>query len=355
MTTLTQRKIVLYEFFSGVGGMRMSVESAIRPIGGNGTEKSCFCLAACHAFEIAANANAIYRHNFAKDQAPHFTLTEQQIERLTSLPRICDDNDDSQVDVLWTLSPPCQPFTHKPGASHLDIQDTRCRGLQDGVLRLLQEAVHQPRWILLENVKGFADSTMCRLWQDTLTQCDYTWKEYLLSPTQLGIPNHRMRYYLIAEHSQRFASKMERIIHTTFPQCNAMPPPASARPLSEYIDTNADVDLRLRVPDTVWEKPWAHELDIVDETSMETHCFTSSYGRLYHPASGSLLRRTSSNGDSSFVRRFSPIEVARLLHFDASFAVPDDLKLERQYKHVANAVNVAAVACLVEELIYPPP
>ena len=32
--------------------------------------------------------------------------------------------------------------------------------LQDGILRLLREAVHMSRCIHLENVKGFADSTL---------------------------------------------------------------------------------------------------------------------------------------------------------------------------------------------------
>lgn len=331
----------------------MGVERAIRRIGDDdGSSASSCCLAACHAFEIAANANAIYRHNFSNDRAPNFTLTEQQIERLTGLPEgVVVDNPSSSVDTLWTLSPPCQPFTRKPGANHLDIHDTRCRGLQDGVMRLLQETtLNKPRWILLENVKGFAGSTMCLLWQETLTACEYTWKEYLVSPTQLGIPNHRMRYYMVAEHSQRFAAD-RGTIYKTLPILGTDASPVRVQPLSEYIDNGADKDRHLRVPSIVWEKPWSHELDIVSDTTDETHCFTASYGRLFHPASGSLLRRKNDDDDSSFVRRFSPIEVARLLHFDASFALPDELKLERQYKHVANAVNVAVVACLVEELI----
>jgi tRNA (cytosine38-C5)-methyltransferase len=305
----------LIEFFSGIGGMRLGVEQAL---------PSGEVLEACHAYEIAANANAIYLHNFPQE-GDQFTLTCQQIERLESVP---------EADI-WTLSPPCQPFTRKPGAKHLDMEDSRCLGLK-GIMRLLPG--HQPRWIVLENVKGFVGSQMLEAWKECLRDCGYSWKEYLLSPTQFGIPNHRTRYYIICEHSDRFVSNDGMIV---------MGPnlaDVEMKTIADYMEGD-NIHESLLVPEDVLQQPWAKELDIVDKNDTITHCFTSSYGRIYHPASGSLLFY------DDCLRRFSPKEVANMLCFPKDYSFPSDLAIERQYKHICNAVNVTVVEYLVRELM----
>lgn len=37
---------------------------------------------------------------------------------------------------------------------------------------------------------------------DTLKECEYAYQEFLLTPLQLGIPNSRMRYYLLVSAPQ---------------------------------------------------------------------------------------------------------------------------------------------------------
>ena len=58
----------------------------------------------------------------------------------------------------------------------------------------------RPRWIFLENVQGFCESNTLKIFKEVLRLCNYNIKQYMLSPSILGIPNRRMRYYLTACH-----------------------------------------------------------------------------------------------------------------------------------------------------------
>ena len=53
---------------------------------------------------------------------------------------------------VWTLSPPCQPFTR--GGREADDEDPRSRSLIS-LMRILEELKDPPMWIVLENVKNF--------------------------------------------------------------------------------------------------------------------------------------------------------------------------------------------------------
>ena len=53
----------------------------------------------------------------------------------------------------------------------------------------------------MENVKGFDQATTRNDLLDALRSRDYHWQEFLLSPEQIGMPNSRLRYYLIASRT----------------------------------------------------------------------------------------------------------------------------------------------------------
>jgi hypothetical protein len=61
-------------------------------------------------------------------------------------------------------------------------------------LKLLKD---KPKFIILENVKGFCNSESHVEWTETLIECGYSWRQYLLTPFQFRIPNNRMRFYMI--------------------------------------------------------------------------------------------------------------------------------------------------------------
>lgn len=138
------------------------------------------------------------------------SLLQRQIEALTLeyYNRVAAD--------IWTMSPPCQPYT-RVGLQQ-GSQDARSRSFLY-LLDVLKQMVHRPKYILVENVKGFEVSHLvlpisscmhARLNHDviqesdsrdmlveTLEDCGYIFQEFLLTPLQLGIPNSRMRYYLL--------------------------------------------------------------------------------------------------------------------------------------------------------------
>ena len=54
----------------------------------------------------------------------------------------------------------------------------------------------------MENVKGFELSETRDHFTQVLSEAGYQFQEFLLSPEQIGIPNSRLRYYLIATRGE---------------------------------------------------------------------------------------------------------------------------------------------------------
>ncbi|XP_014447561.1 tRNA (cytosine(38)-C(5))-methyltransferase isoform X6 [Tupaia chinensis] len=94
------------------------------------------------------------------------------------------------------MSPPCQPFT-RIGLQG-DMTDPRTNSFLY-ILDILPRLQKLPKYILLENVKGFEVSSSRDLLIQTIENCGFQYQEFLLSPTSLGIPNSRLRYFLIAK------------------------------------------------------------------------------------------------------------------------------------------------------------
>ncbi|XP_044533694.1 tRNA (cytosine(38)-C(5))-methyltransferase isoform X3 [Gracilinanus agilis] len=102
-------------------------------------KESCVSAEVVAAVDVNTIANEVYKHNF-----PHTQLWAKTIEGIT----LKEFNQLSFNMIL--MSPPCQPFTRD---------------------RFVQ----------------------------TLENCGFKYQEFLLSPVSLGIPNSRLRYFLIAK------------------------------------------------------------------------------------------------------------------------------------------------------------
>merc|ERR1712194_243451 len=161
---------------------------------------------------------------------------------------------DGKADI-WTMSPPCQPFTNTLHAKHRDIEDRRCKGFLS-LMNLLDKIKKKPLWIMLENVKTFSNSKALDLWRECLTRCGYTYKEILLSPVQFGIPNHRMRFYMICEHSNRFVESGLEVPSTN--------PPQTLHLLKKFI-LNKDIkELEpFLISRNTLQQKWAHDIPVV--------------------------------------------------------------------------------------------
>lgn len=134
------------------------------------------------AFEINTNANVVYRANFRSPVAQKSIQDHPQdfFQRLGA--------------EVFVMSPPCQPYTRvglqKGG------QDTRAESFFF-ILDLIKNLPKGPEFILIENVKGFETSDTREDTVRILHECGYHFVEFLLSPSQFGIPNSRLRYYLV--------------------------------------------------------------------------------------------------------------------------------------------------------------
>nr|AAV85978.1 5' cytosine DNA methyl transferase-like protein [Pristionchus pacificus] len=302
-------EVKVLEFYCGIGGIHFALKRTSIP----------FHIAA--AFDINTTTNVIYRHNF-----PSTKLKESNIQgvSVSSLDKLGAE--------LWTMSPPCQPFTLKGNRKGDD--DPRCDSFKK-LLHCLNKMSNRPRWIFIENVSAFHSTSMHSTLIETLNTIGYRIEEYMLSPVQLGIPNSRPRYYLLA-------SLMEGPVHNEY-----------VSHLYQYIDGVEECEMstvREYLSDNVdtaylsSDKVDANNLSIVEPSSISSSCFTKSYTQ-FLVGCGSYLRTCSG------IRPFSPREVASLMSFPNSFSWPHQITQKQVYRALGNSVNVLVVSKLLERLL----
>lgn len=139
--------------------------------------------------DVNNSANDVYRHNFPS--------TNQQSRNIVSL--TAKEINQLQPDVIM-MSPPCQPFTRT--GLKMDVNDPRCSSF----LHLLDVIpnLNSVQYVLMENVVGFETSAMRNAFVETLKTSEFFFREFIITPEKLGIPNSRNRYYLIARKKRDF-------------------------------------------------------------------------------------------------------------------------------------------------------
>lgn len=275
---------------------------------------ACPWLKVVAAVDINRDSQAVYATNFS---------TPYSVKELESLP--FEWLSEQRAD-LWWMSPPCAPFTRK--GARRDLRDIRTRALLH-----LMDAVRavRPSIVTIENVVGFETS-------QTFSQIDAAWKDVgyrmqvlTLCPTQLGWPNRRPRVYAIASQN---------------PVCLPLVRRNSAPTLKQIVESCTQNDLslaeqNLALDSTIVSKYHA-ALDVVDlnDPSSVTACFGSSYGR--------ALTKAGSYVKTAFgLRRFTPREVANILGFPVTFALPRHLPMRRQWQLLGNSLSIPAVSHLM--------
>ncbi len=290
------RSIVL-ELFCGIGGCA----AALAPSGAR--------IAA--ALDVSRVALAVYERNF---DHPARARTVEGLDAAELAGFGAD---------LWWLSPPCQPFTRR-GLGR-DADDPRARGLLALLDRIPEMGAAGPSRLALENVPGFVGSRCHARLLETLEAAGYRVRERLLCPTELGVPNRRRRYYLVARRGAAPAP---------WPA-----PPAGGAPLAAYLDpTDGPAAPELEL-DPRLARRYRHALDVVDpaDPAAVAACFTAAYGR--SPVrSGSYLPLAGGG-----LRRFAPAEILRLLGFPDGFSLPPDMPPKRAWPLLGNSLSVSAV------------
>ena len=290
----------ILEFFCGIGSVAEAAGTAHEIVG---------------AIDINEFALRVYKANFSH---PTFQkeITSLSDSALTEFE--CD---------LWWMSPPCQPFTRR--GLQKDLEDARTQPL----LRLI-EAIKtvRPANIALENVIGFETSQTFQLLKDTLQQNGYHFDTIKLCSSELGLPNLRPRFFVLASRD-------------THPKLVAPKPTGATLDLSNFLDTTAQAK---RWQDDLWVDEtkldtYLDAINIVTPSDNVTRCFTSAYGR-------SIVRSGSYLKTEQRFRRFSPSEVARILGLPETFVLPDELSTQQLWSLLGNSVSVRAAKYIIDSI-----
>eukprot|EP01102_Stenamoeba_stenopodia_P008371 TRINITY_DN2405_c0_g1_i3.p1 TRINITY_DN2405_c0_g1~~TRINITY_DN2405_c0_g1_i3.p1 ORF type:complete len:451 (+),score=81.63 TRINITY_DN2405_c0_g1_i3:446-1798(+) len=407
------------EFYSGIGGMRFALRSAFRDLSSTRTfdderDDGVVC-----AFDVNLIANQTYQHNFHKKRSqPKQSLIANN--KNTCREEVCslgidyltpEDLDRHQAD-LWLMSPPCQPYTSL--GLQKGSEDMRANSFLHLMSSVLPHMRHKPSYLIVENVPGFEVSDTHSRLISILCQLGYSIEQFLLSPTQFGIPNHRLRYYLIAKrhHNDNNTNNISldpQVVHpplTYLPDCsNCSATPSSVRPLCEFLETNLSKaeNERYRIPKKFF-KANHYKFDIASiNTTTAVSCFTKGYGKTWRGAGPVLWKpelattfpssqianviptttatinqsdempetlsdslKTMASTTLTFVapeerglpkdaamriRLFSPREIANLLCFPPEFEFPSSLTVTQQYRLLGNSLNVLVVSELIKYLL----
>ncbi|XP_071757326.1 tRNA (cytosine(38)-C(5))-methyltransferase isoform X1 [Centroberyx gerrardi] len=376
------------ELYSGIGGMHYALKESGVPA------------QVVAAVDINTTANQIYRHNF-----PDTPLWPKTIEGIT-----LDDFNKLSFDMIL-MSPPCQPFT-RIGLQG-DVADPRTKSFLY-ILDLLPRLARLPHYILLENVKGFETSSARECLVKTLKDCGYTFQEIMVSPSSVGIPNSRLRYFLIAKASPgSFSFQTSSEILDSFPRpaentSDSQKPTVSdpfcpstcqqeenaeesrvlykletmkdaqrksnqnsnlsVQQIQDFLELRTEVARYLLPPKVLLR--YGVLMDIVRPTCRRSVCFTKAYGH-YVEGTGSVLQSCMETElESVFkaldqqseeeklqqllklkLRYFTPREIANLMGFPQSFAFPEQISTKQQYRVLGNSLNVVVVTRLIQLLV----
>lgn len=342
------------ELFSGMGGMHRACDLASSHLG---TDMNVVA-----AVDINTTANEVYKHNHNNKHLQRNIVGFSAKELQGMEPHI------------MLMSPPCQPHTRQ--GHRKDTEDTRSQPLVH-IMSIIPH-LSSLRYLLLENVQGFEISESRQMVVDTLRSAGFQCQEFLLNPLDLGIPNSRLRYYLLAKKSEEdwCFEKQDSLINNFLPLSPHLSifglslNDLNKKTISDYLEHLESEELeKLLVPDKALSKR-AGVLDIVGRDSTRSCCFTKSYSQ-YLEGTGSVLRQAGDVDDvykrAGIVREdpeqylnilkelklrfFSPREVSRLMGFPSELDFPDNITVKQRYKVLGNSLNVTVVGILIYVLL----
>jgi len=255
------------------------------------------------------------------------------------------------------------------------------------VLKILPEVKFQ--YILLENVKGFETSEAHSQLLECLGKCGFKWQEFLITPTAVGIPNSRLRYYLIGKRAELpwWFTKSEEFLtaipkwgesnqEESFPYAHVVQAEkeiwegrrkkllhehpslqASGFCVGDILDGSFEDEAgsKSSVSQALLQK-YYEAIDIVNIHSTSTCCFTKSYGSFVKGTGSifdenSLASKQDGTPEERRLRFFTPKEVGRLMCFPDKFKFPPNTSIKQKYKGLGNSLNVFVVSILLALLV----
>ncbi|KAG8515909.1 tRNA (cytosine-5-)-methyltransferase, partial [Galemys pyrenaicus] len=301
------------------------------------------------AIDVNTVANEVYKYNF-----PHTQLLAKTIEGIT-----LEEFDRLSFNMIL-MSPPCQPFT-RIGLQG-DVTDTRTKSFLY-ILDILPRLQKLPKYILLENVKGFEVSSTRDLLVQTIENCGFQYQEFLLSPTSVFMEFPKIHSECPQKHPINAEKKIEEKkiepntcfdISTQYSQKETVlfkletakeidrkhqqDSDLSVQMLKDFLENDVDMKQYFLPPESLLR--YALLLDIVKPTCRRSTCFTKGYGR-YIEGTGSVLQTaedvqietiykslTNLSEEEKItkllmlkLRYFTPKEIANLLGFPPEFGM----------------------------------
>ena len=343
--------LLVFEFFSGIGGMHEAL-----------SQLNNINISKIFPFDINQNANLTYFTNFKINpnaiSIESFSLTDY--ENL-----IKNNLTNNNIKIVWTMSPPCQPFTRQGNMEGLnDNRSNAFIHLMKNIFLKTKEE-YLPEFFFLENVKNFEVSEANKLLCDLLLEKKYYFLQFLLSPNDFNIPNSRLRFYLIAKRINKFYNTNEylnditKIIKDKNILFNNINIPK--KDIKTFLNINKENDYiknsSYYLSKEILSKKSCLSMDIVLLKNYSTNCFTKSYTKLFKGSGSILLLKDELYKENlnpidllGYIRYFTPNEILKFLCFDDNFIFPNNLSEKSKYKLLGNSVNVKVVNILMNYL-----
>lgn len=322
-------KFTFIDLFAGIGGFRV----AMQEMGGK-------CVFSSEWDEAAKET---YFRNYG--EVPFGDITKPEIKAL--IPK--------HFDVLCAGFP-CQPFSN--AGLKKGIEDTRGT-LFYHIAEILSE--HQPKAVLLENVRGLISNDKGRTIQTVLRtitgmgyRCNIPQKlidngpisklkmecsKMVLSAKDYGVPQNRPRIYIVL---WREGVNIEKF---TYPE-------------PEMTKTNVGSILETNVPDqfTISDRLWAgHQRRRIENEQKgngfgyclfnENSEYTSTISRRYYKDGSEILIEQKGKNP----RKLTPREAANLQGFPKEFKLPESNT--KAYQQFGNSVAVPVVKKVSEQIV----
>ncbi|XP_054359508.1 tRNA (cytosine(38)-C(5))-methyltransferase isoform X5 [Pongo pygmaeus] len=347
------------ELYSGVGGMHHALR------------ESCIPAQVVAAIDVNTVANEVYKYNF-----PHTQLLAKTIEGIT-----LEEFDRLSFNMIL-MSPPCQPFTRIGRQG--DMTDSRTNSFLY-ILDILPRLQKLPKYILLENVKGFEVSSTRDLLIQTIENCGFQYQEFLLSPTSvlMEFPKiesvHPQKYAMDVENKIEEKNIEPNISFDSSIQCsgkdailfkletaeeihrkNQQDSDLSVKMLKDFLEDDTDMNQYLLPPKSLLR--YALLLDIVQPTCRRYGSYIEGTGSVLQTAEDvqveniykSLTNLSQEEQITKLLmlklRYFTPKEIANLLGFPPEFGFPEKITVKQRYRLLGNSLNVHVVAKLIKIL-----
>jgi tRNA (cytosine38-C5)-methyltransferase len=336
--------LVIFEFFSGIGGMHEALNSI-----------PCINILDIFPFDINLIANITYKYNFNVSPINISLESFSPNDYENYLKKI-----KKQFKILWSLSPPCQPFTRQ--GNKKGLEDNRSKAFIN-LMKILDTTNYLPDYLLLENVKNFENSKATEMLIEILNKKNYDYLQFLINSKEFNIPNSRLRYYIIANKNQKFKYNNKNDIIENWNEFNKINNNNNIPTIKEYLNYSTLIESDLKdfyLPKNLLSKESSIAMDIVTLNDNSTICFTKNYTKLIKGTGSVLLIDNDDNNKNNEkkdlisltgkLRYFTPKEISKFLNFNEKFGFPKEITIKSQYKLLGNSINVKVVNNLFKYL-----